>query len=119
MSRDLFTSALRRTRHDGRPAQLIHTHVDPRITRPDVTSTRLNDGLLWIRAAWAEVLGLNPVIRWHSSSGTLWQVSPWKHGRESALRYLHEHAEGPRGGMARKYLADLRRRDIDTGEGPQ
>lgn len=109
MNRNLFAAPIRRAGSDGRPASLLHAPADPRQRRRQTTTTRLNDGLLWTRAAWAEVLGLEPVVRWHTTRGEAREARPWADGATSAMAYLHEAAK--HSGLARKYLADIARRD--------
>lgn len=110
MTDSLFVGALSRLGRSGRPATLVHTPIDPRQTKPQVTGSRLNDGLLWTRAAWAEVLGLEPVVKWRTTKGEAREARPWRDGSMSAWKYLYATAERPTGGLARKYLADLERR---------
>lgn len=104
----LLAYDIARLTRSGRPASLVHRPLNPRQKRMQVWSSRLNDGHLWANAAWAEVMGLEPVVRWRTLKGEQREVRPWRNGAESALTYLQQMLDSPFGkGMARQRLARL------------
>ena len=90
-------------------------------TGPDgnrvVRGGRATDGNTWALAAWAEIMGLEPVITHRPRQGAPRKVltRPWRHGKTSAWAYLEEAAKDKLfGAPARQALADLSKRGLDT-----
>lgn len=118
----LFSAPLRRVKHDGRPATLLydpspdHPRRTDRAPRRRTYGSRLNDGTLWAQAAWAELAGLDPVVRYHVHSGMQRVERPWR-DREAALAFLHAMAADHLGRItARQRLDNLLRRGHITEE---
>lgn len=119
---DLFSTPLRRVRHDGRHASVVYN--DPRSDAPmrrggrpparRIYGSRLNDGSLWASAAWAELAGLEPFVRYHTHNGSQRIERPWR-DREAALAFLHAMLDSHTGRVtARRRLVDLLQRGVIT-----
>ena len=68
---------------------------------------------MWCRLAWAECMGLDPMVSWTQPNREKKKMNPWLNGAESARAFLEALAKDPdpfaASDTARKVLAGLDR----------